>query len=437
MENKGLRLIVDADESLPSMLNGDDVRIKQVILNLLTNAVKYTEKGSVKLTVKEESRTESSIRLFVDVTDTGIGIREEDIGALFESFTRLEEKRNRHIEGTGLGMSITTKLLEMMGSKLEVKSVYGKGSSFFFTLEQSIADESPMGNYAEHTEADREAEHNSMILYAPDAKILVVDDNSMNLRVAENFLHLYGIEPELVSSGSRCLELVRSNSYDIIFLDHMMPKMDGIEVIREIRKNSLVSEASKVIVLTANAVIGAKERYLSEGFDGYLTKPIENKELEKCLRQNLPEDKKQFMDIREAKKHDQEATDDDSFSMKDIIDIREICPALNMSAGMANCMDSKEFWIDTASGFVSSERTGELCSAYESKDIKAYRIVVHSMKSAARTIGAELVSEHARLLEFAAADGDAEYIRKHHDGFLTEFRELVEKVKEVLRLWEK
>ena len=294
-----------------------------------------------------------------------------------------------------------------------------------------------MGNYAEHTEADREAEHNSMILYAPDAKILVVDDNSMSLRVAENFLHLYGIEPELVSSGSRCLELVRSNSYDIIFLDHMMPKMDGIEVISKIRKNSLVSEASKVIVLTANAVIGAKERYLSEGFDGYLTKPIENKELEKCLRQNLPEDKKQFMDIREAKKHDQEATDDDSFSMKDIIDIREICPALNMSAGMANCMDSKEFWIDTASGFVSSERTGELCSAYESKDIKAYRIVVHSMKSAARTIGAELVSEHARLLEFAAADGDTEYIRKHHAGFLTEFRELVEKVKEVLKLWEK
>ena len=436
-ENKGLKLIVDADEVLPSMLNGDDVRIKQVILNLLTNAVKYTEKGSIKLTVKEESRTESSIRLFVDVTDTGIGIREEDIGALFESFTRLEEKRNRHIEGTGLGMSITTKLLEMMGSKLEVKSVYGEGSSFFFTLEQTIADESPMGNYAEHTEADRESEHNSRILYAPDAKILVVDDNSMNLRVAENFLHLYGIEPELVSSGSRCLELVRSNRYDIIFLDHMMPKMDGIEVIREIRKNRLVPEATRVIVLTANAVIGARERYLSEGFDGYLTKPIENKELEKCLRQNLPEDKKQFMDIKEAKRHEQEAADEDSFSMKDIIGIREICPALNMSAGMANCMDSKEFWIDTASGFVSSERTGELCSAYESKDIKAYRIVVHSMKSAARTIGAELVSEHARLLEFAAADGDTEYIRKHHAGFLTEFRELVEKVKEVLKLWEK
>ena len=436
-EGKGLELIVDADESLPSMLYGDDVRVKQVILNLLTNAVKYTEKGTVKLTVKTESRKENSIRILVDVTDTGIGIREEDIGALFESFTRLEEKRNRHIEGTGLGMAITTKLLEMMGSKLEVRSVYGKGSSFFFTLEQNIVDNTPMGNYAEHTESEHGTDHNNEILYAPDAKILVVDDNPMNLRVADDFLHLYGIEPELASSGSKCLELIRINHYDIIFLDHMMPKMDGIEVIREIRKNSLVPDSTEVIVLTANAIIGAREMYLSEGFDGYLTKPLENKELEKCLRRNLPEIKKQFRDVKESKQIEQDAPDDDSFTMKDIIDIRDICPGLNMSAGMANCMDSKEFWLDTVDGFISSERTGELCTAFENNDSKAYRIVVHSMKSAARTIGAELVSEHARLLEFAAADGDLDYIRKNHDSFLSEFRELIEKMKEVLKLWEK
>ncbi len=436
--DKGLEFTVEADKELPSMLRGDDVRIKQVIVNLLTNAVKYTEKGSVRLTVRQEARTDKTVQIYVNVKDTGIGIREEDIEGLFTSFKRLDEKRNRDIEGTGLGMSIATKLLEMMGSKLEVKSVYGKGSEFFFILDQGIADEKPMGEYNKHNESEQNSRNADQILYAPDVKILVVDDNAMNLKVAENFLSIYGINADKASSGAECLDIIRKNKYDIILLDHMMPKMDGIEVLKEIKSRKLVPDNTKIIVLTANAIIGSREAYISEGFDGYLTKPVERKELEKILRQYLPDDKISFRPAEKpAAKTEEAAADDDSFTMKDIMDIRDICPELNMPAGLANCMDSKEFWLDTASGFVESERTGELCSALENKDWKLYRIVVHSMKSASKTIGAEMISERAKRLELSAANGETEVILRDNDDFVSDFRKLIENIRKVLEICSK
>lgn len=435
--DKKLKFTVEADESLPSVLKGDDVRIRQVIINLLTNAVKYTENGSVTLIIKEESRSGSDIMLYVEVRDTGIGIRQEDIAGLFETFRRLDEKRNRHIEGTGLGMSIATRLLEMMGSRLELESVYGEGSRFYFSLRQEITDDTPMGSYESHIEADQHDEQGGMRLYAPKARILVVDDNSMNLRVAENFLSLYGISADTASSGEKCLELLSSRSYDMILLDHMMPKMDGIEVIREVRKRSLVPENTKIIVLTANAIIGAREMYITEGFDSYLTKPIESRELEKLLRANLPEELIRLRETGADTESDTEKPDDDSFTFSEVLKIRELCPELNMAAGMENCMDSKEFWLDTAAGFVEADRSQELCTAFEQKDWKLYRIIVHSMKSSAKTIGAELVSEHARLSELAAAEGNAEYIEKRHEEFISEFRTLIENMRKVLELCSK
>ena len=432
--SKKLELIVDADESLPCMLKGDDVRIKQVILNLLTNAVKYTEKGSVRLTVRGENTTAGETELCVEVADTGIGIKEEDIGALFETFKRLEEKRNRNIEGTGLGMSIVTRLLEMMGSKLEVESVYGEGSTFSFRLKQGVVNAEPMGSYEKRAAASSGTAQPGQYLSAPDVKVLVVDDNPMNLKVAQNLLSLYEINAEVAESGEQALGMIKKNSYDIVFLDHMMPKMDGIEVIREIKAEHLLPESTPVIALTANAIIGAREMYLAEGFTGYLTKPIEKRELEKQLRKSLPESKLQYREAPERKKRSEPEPADDSFTFDEIIKIREICPDLNLAAGFGHCMDSREFWLDTLKGFVEADKSEELEKAFESKEAELYRITAHSIKSAAKTIGADVLSEQARMLEFAARDGDTGYIASHHEEFIKAYRKLIEEIGRVAEL---
>lgn len=282
-KEKGLELIIEADEKLPRALIGDDIRIRQIITNLLTNAVKYTEKGSVRLEVRKHSETGDSIELYVAVTDTGIGIKEEDISVLSESFKRLEMNHNRTIEGTGLGLSIVTGLLDKMGSHLDVKSVYHEGSVFSFLLSQKVADPVPMGNYSEHLHASLENKTDKETLYVPDARILVVDDNRMNLKVAGKLLGIFGIKADMVSSGQEALEILSEKQYDIILLDHMMPEMDGIEVLHEIRAGKLVPDNTVIIALTANAIAGVREMYLEAGFDDYISKPIETSKLEALL----------------------------------------------------------------------------------------------------------------------------------------------------------
>ena len=284
---KGLGLIIDADESLPRTLVGDDIRIKQVVANLLTNAVKYTEKGSVRLIFRKEKEAEGKVFMSVSVEDTGIGIKEEDIGVMTESFKRLEMNHNRTIEGTGLGLSIVTGLLNKMDSHLEVNSVDGKGSTFSFTILQRVADPQPMGDYWSRAHSHTEELRAKEKLYVPSAKILVVDDNAMNLKVAAKLLGLFGVKADQVSSGKETLETLAKKQYDIIFLDHMMPEMDGIEVLREIRRQELVPDRTKIIALTANAIAGVREMFLSEGFDDYLSKPIEPKVLEGMLGKYL------------------------------------------------------------------------------------------------------------------------------------------------------
>ena len=428
---KELTLRVEADESLPCTLKGDDVRLKQIILNLLTNAVKYTEKGEVSLKIRCESISDDETELYVEVTDTGIGIRQEDISMLFESFRRLEEKRNRHIEGTGLGMSIVTRLLAMMGSELSVSSVYGEGSAFSFRVKQGVINREPMGDYEKRAAADTESTKTGQYLYAPDAKILVVDDNSMNLKVAKNLLSLYGISSDTADSGERALEKIKVKFYDIIFLDHMMPKMDGIEVMKRIKEQGLINSGTTVIALTANAITGAKEMYLEAGFDDYLTKPIESHALEKQLRKSLPESKKQFREPVADAKATKEKAADDSFTFEEVKRLRELCPELNVANGLKNCMDSKEFWLDTLSAFIEADRSAELEKAFENGDTELYRIAVHSVKSAAKTIGADVVAHRAMELEFAARDGDNDFIRSQHEGFIKAYKKLIEEIGKV------
>ena len=288
---KGLELEIRADESLPSAMVGDDIRIKQVITNLLTNAIKYTDEGSVTLRIKKLSESDGDISVFVGVTDTGIGIKEEDLSSLTESFKRLEVNRNRSIEGTGLGLNIVSGLLKMMGSDLKVSSMYGKGSSFSFVLSQKIDDATPMGDYHAGTDMGEHSSTENEKPSFPDARVLVVDDNDMNLVVARNLLRLYGISSDTAESGEEALEILARKEYDIVFLDHMMPEMDGIETLRKIRIRHLIPGDTVIIALTANAISGVKEMYLNEGFDDYISKPIEPPVLENVLTKYLAADR--------------------------------------------------------------------------------------------------------------------------------------------------
>lgn len=290
-KNKGLEFETDIDEGLPAVLLGDDVRIRQVIMNLLTNAVKYTEKGTVSFSVRRGEQTSREITLKVKVSDTGIGIRPEDMERLCESFERLDEGRNHDIEGTGLGMAIVGTLLKLMGSEIKIKSVYGEGSEFSFDLKQEILDPRPMGHYAQHNVSEtKENRVWQVTLNAPEARVLVVDDTDMNLKVIHSMLGLFGIEPDESKSGTDAIEKMRNNTYDVVFLDHLMPIMDGVETLHKLNEEKLVPEGTAVIALTANAIEGAKEMYMKEGFDDYLSKPVSVEQLEKKLKEYLKTD---------------------------------------------------------------------------------------------------------------------------------------------------
>lgn len=437
-DSKGLTLSVNADEDLPCRLFGDDVRLKQVLMNLLTNAVKYTEKGSVSLTLKQESTENGKVMIYAEVKDTGIGIRQEDIKYLFDSFTRIEERRNRNIEGTGLGMSIVTKLLEMMGSTLEVNSVYGEGSSFSFVIEQGIADDKPMGDYKKRISVHGKPESVSGRLYAPGSRVLIVDDNAMNLKVAASLFKLFGIDAELAPSGRKAIELCRESSFDIIFLDHMMPELDGIETLDTMRREDIIAKGVPVIALTANAIVGAKEMYLSHGFDDYLTKPIEVDALESCLAERLPSESYTYVeDIRSDKQTDapqtaEQADDSDSFTLAELDKLREKLGGVDLLMGLSYCMGSKSFYLEALGAFADDDKSSQLADAFERQDFDAYRITAHGIKSSAKTIGAAVLSEKARVLEFAARDNDTGLIRKNHSEFTESYNALISDIRKVM-----
>ena len=288
VKEKNLKFNVNIDENIPSRLMGDELRIKQIIINILTNAVKYTEKGSVTFSVDCTEAEDGMTGLRVKVEDTGIGMRKEDMSRLFTAFERLEEKRNRSIEGTGLGMSIVVRLLEQMNSKLDVDSVYGQGSVFSFILPQKIIDSSPAGDFESAKKKRIENEKPDEIPYAPSAKVLVVDDTSFNLTLVSHLLKRTGIRPDTASSGEECLKKAAENDYDMILLDHVMPVMDGIETLDRLRRMGGRFSDIPVIALTANVISGARERYLNAGFTDFIEKPIVPSKLEAALIQYLP-----------------------------------------------------------------------------------------------------------------------------------------------------
>ncbi|MBO4395992.1 MAG: DegV family EDD domain-containing protein [Eubacterium sp.] len=292
-EEKGLEFRVDIDPSIPTTLYGDEIRVKQILINLLNNAVKYTAEGTVTLHMECERDSVENVILKATVSDTGMGIRSEVMPHLFDTFRRVDEERNRHIEGTGLGLSIVKQLVELMDGEISVDSVYGQGSSFAVTLLQKIEDETAIGNlqitgdgYFGKTEG---LVH---MFHAPKARVLIVDDNEMNLEVEKKLLDGTEMTVDLSSSGAEALKQTLRFSYDVIFLDHLMPEMDGVECFREIRRQvGGLNTTTPIIVLTANAGGENQELYNVTGFDAYVMKPVSGKQLEDMLLRFLPEEK--------------------------------------------------------------------------------------------------------------------------------------------------
>ncbi|MCR4818466.1 MAG: response regulator [Fretibacterium sp.] len=395
-EEKGLLLKLDFDETMPKLLHGDGRRIRQVAANLLTNAVKYTEKGSVAFHVGYEKIPDAPDDVFLDfsVSDTGIGIRPEDIEKLFTEFERIEEKRNRSIAGLGLGLNITKRLLEMMGSKLKVESVYGQGSTFSFRLRQKVTGWEALGNYRKACRAPLPAPEQTKArktFTAPDASVLVVDDTPMNLTVFMGLLKSTKMQIDTAESGGEGLALSRSRKYDIIVLDHMMPEKDGIETLHELKtETDNPNLHTPVICLTANAISGARERYLAEGFDDYLSKPIEGADLEAAIYKYLSQEKVTLQTAPEEGKG--ETTELRTFYAS--------VPELNYGDAIRFCAN-EEVLKETLKQFYRAIKPNitAIDGFLTEKDYKNYTIRVHALKSSARLIGAEALSADARHLE--------------------------------------
>lgn len=292
IEEKPITLHMKINENIPAKLYGDEVRIRQVMNNFLSNSAKYTHEGSITFGVDYEEKSEGEIWLIITVSDTGIGIKEEDLEKLFASFTRIEEKRNRNIEGTGLGLSLTKNLVDLMQGEITVKSIYEEGSCFTAKIPQKIIDKTPMGDFDKrYRQYIHQSEEQAISLCAPDAKILVVDDVPMNLIVVKGLLKATKIQIDTAKNGANCLELVQKNRYDIIFLDHLMPEMDGIETLQNMKLlEENPNRNTPVIMLTANAIVGAKEEYMEAGFTDYLTKPVQETLLHEMIMKYLPKE---------------------------------------------------------------------------------------------------------------------------------------------------
>lgn len=423
-DGKGLLLKLEFDENIPKLLYGDEIRIKQVVTNILTNAVKYTEEGGVIFHIGYDRIPEEPDMVYLNfsVKDTGIGIKPEDMAKLFSKFDRIEEERNRKVEGTGLGMNITKCLLEMMGTSLEVDSVYGEGSDFHFKLKQKVTKWEPLGDYeAAYRAAVSGRKKYKEKFVAPKATVLVVDDTPMNLTVFVSLLKTTKVQIDTAESGRSALELTREKKYDVIFLDHMMPEMDGIETLQNLREEKdNPNLETPVICLTANAISGAREKYLAAGFDDYLTKPVEVDRLEEMLLHYLPDEKIEMTQQEESPEEAAQNTFPQWIWQ---------CEGLDVAAGVQNCGGAEEF-LSVLSGFyIAIKGQAEEIEEYlRTEDYRNYTIKVHALKSSARIIGAMELSEKAKRLEAAGDEQDIAFIKANSKELLTLYRDYLKRL---------
>ncbi len=407
-QDKKLDFIVVVDENIPCRLRGDDIRLKQIVTNLLSNAVKYTHEGSVTLKVKYIGDG----KLYFSVTDTGIGIKEENIEQLFTAFARMDEKINRSIEGTGLGLNITSSLLKMFDSELKVESEYGKGSVFSFVIFQEIISSEPMGKLALGS-VEYEYKAYSADFTAPEARVLVVDDNEMNRKVFKNLLKKTKVIISEAPGGAECVEMVKKERFDIIFMDHMMPVMDGVQALERVRNdNDSLCRNVPVIALTANAVVGARDFYIEKGFDGFLSKPVDPQKLEKLIASKLTPS------MIAPTEEEAEITETVELPVINGIDWRYA--RINF--------DNDRSLLETIRMFRKSvvkdteEIDGYFSTIDKAESLNSYRIKVHGMKSTASLVGIVRLAGMAMELEEAARCENIAVIKALHPIFVMNWK---------------
>jgi signal transduction histidine kinase/response regulator of citrate/malate metabolism len=438
LKGKPVELILEIDPALAKVYHGDDVRLRQILINLAGNASKFTEKGSIRIRVEDLSKVHESVPhkssiydgaqgkegLRFSVIDTGVGIKKEDIGKLFRAFQQVDMQMNRAKGGTGLGLSISKTLVTLMHGTIGVDSEYGKGSTFYVNLPQERVSEETCGEFykaifeAGGTVREGAGDVSSLKqlslavlnspefaglfnekqavlpFKAPKAKILVVDDNEVNLQVADGLLQKFDIHCTKAMSGYEALDILKTQSFDIIFMDHQMPGMDGVETlekIREAEKDLPEEEKSLVIVLSANAVNGAREMFLSKGFNDFVAKPVQGKDFAACLSKWLKKDLMVMVDS--TKDAEIDVPEDFPVLPQDKLDVKK---AVELAGGFEN-------WLTIARTFAGSiaEKAEQIQDYYEKGAIKDYTIQVHALKSASRILGAEKLSELAAGLEEA------------------------------------
>ncbi len=427
-EEKGLELELHIDSGIPNYLRGDETRVKQAVTNLLTNAVKYTKQGMIKLSVGFEKLDdeEDMILLNVCVKDTGVGIQKKDIETMFDAFERVDDDYNRNIEGTGLGLTITQRLLSLMGSKLYVDSEFGKGSEFSFSVKQQVNGWEEVGDYETaflRSMAERKRYHEKFT--APDGYILVVDDVPANLVVFKNLLKRTKLNIDTANSADEGILYATRNKYDIIIFDHMMPYKDGIEALQELRAiEDNPNRDTPIICLTANAITGMRDTYIEAGFDDYLTKPIDPESLEDTIIRYLPDEK---VFPAEDRPDEEEEESLPAF-------LYEI-PELDVSAGLDHC-GYTEAYLDAVRAYVETigMNTEEIERYRADDDLANLTVRVHGMKSTARVIGALGLSAFAERLEDAGRSGDADTMEAEIDRFVEEYVTLGEKLMPIVNL---
>lgn len=441
--DRPLKFEIIIKKDLPTELFGDEVRVQQVILNLLTNAVKYSNKGTIRLIIDFDRLSQEKILLKIKVSDEGIGIKQEDLGKLFEAFSQVDQARNHSIEGTGIGLTITERLVKAMGGSITVESEYGVGSTFNVTLVQKVDN----WNSTVETDSDEDfitISHSDILkgvmtenkkiarFIAKDAKVLVVDDNEANLKVAQGLLNQYKIQVKTCTSAKDAITILdEEQDFDILFIDHMMPEMDGVELTNILRQSeSDYLKYVPIVALTANAIKGVSDMFLSNGFTEYLSKPINIDLLAEILHKWIPADKKQEISEGEDTTNTGAPLIVDSEIKKAVSAIKSV----DYAKALLLCGNDEEILLSVIQVYVKSYKqvTDRLDEAYATENWQNYGIEVHGVKSSSRSIGNDELGEIAYALELKAKEGDGEFVKEHNDEFRSLYDAFVKELKEAL-----
>jgi len=436
IKDKPIKFIVKASENLPSKLIGDDLRIRQILNNILSNSIKYTDKGSVLFEINSEV-TPGGVKLIFTIKDTGQGMSKDQLAKLFDEYEMFDKEENRRIEGTGLGMSITKMLVDKMSGTIDTKSELGVGSTITVKLLQKQTESEPIGrrhaiSLSNYTALKRNRSAKYLREYMPYGKILIVDDVIENLFVAKKLLKPYGLEIDTAASGFEVLEkVIDGNTYDIIFMDHMMPGLDGIETTEILRKEGY---NEPVVAMTANALAGMKEVFLSSGFNEFVSKPIDIKHLDNVLNTFIRD--KQPPEVLEATKFHTDENNNNTDS-NDIISYLKQIPHLNVDSALADVGGVEDIYIDTIRLMSKLlPRRIEAMDELLKSDIKTFAIEVHGLKSVLRNVGAKKLGDTAVDFEFAALENNTDYCNENYPAFKADLVELNDLLSEVFETQE-